>query len=100
MRFDKNLNGATLTPDSREVKSPWEGVLLGKRSLGDDQSLVEISHDNGLKSQMVFKGGLSNVPTGQKLQAGETLGFLSPEAKALYWSVEPQSEPGPQPVSE
>ncbi|MNJ92743.1 flagellar rod assembly protein/muramidase FlgJ [compost metagenome] len=100
VRFDKNLNGVTLTPDSREVKSPWDGVLLGKRSLGDDQSLIEIAHDNGLKSQMVFKGGVSNFSTGQKLQAGETLGFLSPEAKALYWSVESEAQPGPQTASE
>jgi flagellar protein FlgJ len=44
----------------------------------------------------VFKGGLSNVLTGQKLQAGDTLGFLSSEAKSLYWTV----EPGPESVSE
>ncbi|MFV8248367.1 rod-binding protein [Bdellovibrio bacteriovorus] len=83
-----------------EVKAPWDGVLLGKRSLADDQTLVEIGHDNGLKSQMVFKGALSKVSTGEKLQAGDTLGFLSPEAKSLYWTIEPQSEPRPETVSE
>lgn len=78
------------------VKAPWDGVLLGKKSLADNQTMIEIEHDNGLKSQMVFKGGVSNVSTGQKLQAGDTLGFLSPEAKSLYWTV----EPGPETVSE
>ncbi|MNT35078.1 hypothetical protein D3C72_1710910 [compost metagenome] len=82
------------------MKTPWDGVLLGKQRLGEDQSLVEIEHDNGLKSQMVFKGSLSKVSTGQKLQAGETLGFLSPEAKSLYWSVEQGAATGPDSVSE
>lgn len=82
------------------VKAPWDGVLLGKKALADDQTMLEIEHDNGLKSQMVFKGGVSKVSTGQKLQAGDTLGFLSPEAKSLYWTVEPGAEPGPETVSE
>lgn len=83
--------------NSREpVKAPWDGVLLGKRSLADNQTLVEVGHDNGLKSQMVFKGALSNLSTGDKLQAGDTLGFLSNEAKSLYWTV----EAGPETVSE
>ncbi len=79
-----------------DVKSPWDGVLLGKRTLGDNQTLLEIEHDNGLKSQMVFKGGSSPLTAGQKLQAGETLGVLSPDTKSLYWTV----EAGPQAVSE
>nr|WP_295905418.1 rod-binding protein [uncultured Bdellovibrio sp.] len=104
-RIDRNLNGADARSagaqdgaqaEAAPVKAPWDGVLLGKRSLVDNQTLVEIGHDNGLKSQMVFKGAVSNVSTGQKLQAGDTLGFLSPEAKSLYWTV----EPGPETVSE
>ena len=97
LRFDKNLNKTTLDMNSdKDVKAPWDGVLLGKKSLGNEQNLVEISHDNGLKSQMVFRGNVSGISPGQKLQAGETLGFLSSEAKALYWTV----EPGPENVSE
>jgi len=100
-RFDRNLNELTAaTAGNSEVKTPWDGVLLGKQRLGEDQSLVEIEHDNGLKSQMVFKGSLSKVSTGQKLQAGETLGFLSPEAKSLYWTVEQGAPTGPDSVSE
>jgi Rod binding protein len=104
-RFDRNLNELALANGEKpqanaEVKSPWDGVLLGKRHLAEDQSLVEIEHDNGLKSQLVFKGSLSKVSTGQKLQAGETLGFLSPEAKSLYWSVEKGEATGPDSVSE
>lgn len=84
----------------KSVKAPWDGVLLGAKSLADDQTMLEVEHDNGLKSQMVFKGAVSNVLTGQKLQAGDTLGFLSPEAKSLYWSVESRGESGLETVSE
>ncbi|WP_413569407.1 rod-binding protein [Bdellovibrio sp. HCB117] len=90
--------GADKAPEA--VKAPWDGVLLGKKTLADDQTMIEIEHDNGLKSQMVFKGGVSKVSTGEKLQAGDTLGFLSPEAKSLYWTVEKGAEPGPETVSE
>jgi len=89
-RFDKDPKSAV--GGSAEVQSPWDGILLGKQRLGEDQTLVEIEHDNGLKSQLVFKGGLSKLETGQKLQAGDTLGFLSPEAKSLYWTVEPDAK--------
>ncbi|WP_246845289.1 rod-binding protein [Bdellovibrio sp. NC01] len=89
------------TPQEKpEVKSPWDGVLLGSKTLADSQTMVEIEHDNGLKSQMVFKGALSKISTGEKIQAGETLGVLSPESKSLYWTVESDQEPGPQSVSE
>lgn len=74
---------------SKDVKAPWDGVLLGSKKLADEQTLVEIEHDNGLKSQMVFSGGLSKNLTGQKVQAGETLGFLSQDAQSLYWTIEP-----------
>lgn len=84
----------------KNVKAPWDGVLIGKKTLADEQTLVEVGHDNGLKSQMVFKGSLSKISTGEKLQAGDTLGFLSSEAKSLYWTVESAEEPGPEPVSE
>ncbi len=87
-----------------EVKSPWDGILLGSKSLADNQSLIEIGHDNGLKSQVVFRGSLSKLSTGEKLQAGDSLGFLSSEAKSLYWTIETNSslknESGPQAVSE
>ncbi|MFS4458459.1 rod-binding protein [Bdellovibrio sp. HCB2-146] len=93
-RFDNKAQEAA------DVKAPWDGVLAEKKNLSDNQTLVEIEHDNGLKSQMVFNGSAAQVKPGQKLQAGETLGVLSPEAKTLYWTVEGQKEAGPESVSE
>lgn len=90
------------------VKMPWDGVLLGKKTLADNQIMFELEHDNGLKSQMVFKGNSGEVEKGVEvggtLQAGDTLGFLSDGAKSLYWTVEkavtPRSESRPETVSE
>lgn len=99
-RIDKLKLPPGAPQEKPEVKAPWGGVLLGSKTLADHQTMVEIEHDNGLKSQMVFKGDLSKVLTGDKIQAGETLGVLSPESKSLYWTVEDDKEPGPQTVSE
>ncbi|HEY1079108.1 MAG TPA: rod-binding protein, partial [Bdellovibrio sp.] len=105
-RIDSAVAGSAGVPEGTQagadpkkgeaVKAPWDGVLMGKRTLADNQTMFEIKHDNGLKSQVVFKGGSASVSEGQKLQAGDTLGFLSSEAKSLYWTV----EPGPDTASE
>jgi flagellar protein FlgJ len=77
-----------------EVTAPWKGTVLGVQNLGDDQNLVEMSHDNGLKSQMVFRGQIeknlqgSQLQVGSEIQAGQRLGLLSPEAKSFFWNVD------------
>lgn len=71
-----------------EVKAPWEGVLLNKIALNSQENVLEIGHDNGLKSQLVYKGSVAKLAPGQNVQAGETLGLLSPEAKSLFWNVQ------------
>jgi flagellar protein FlgJ len=83
-----------------QVKAPWGGTLRAVRNLVDKQTMVEIEHDNRLKSQVVFRGEVSQIETGKKVQAGETLGILSSEAKSLYWTVEPDHPTGQETVSE
>ncbi|WP_413289982.1 rod-binding protein [Bdellovibrio sp. HCB337] len=91
-RFDKSV---TVTPDASkpmDVTSPWDGILADKKTLQTGETLLEVKHDNGLKSQLVFKGVANAVKPGQKIQAGETLGLLSPEAKTFFW----HTQTGPQ----
>ncbi len=81
-----------------EVTAPWSGTLLGVKNLGGDQNLLEMAHDNGLKSQMVFRGQLdrgmagelqpAKLQAGTEIQAGQRLGLLSPEAKTFFWTVD------------
>lgn len=75
-----------------EVQVPWAGTVLNKKVLPDEQIMIEIGHDNGLKSQMVFRGGVGKIYTGQKVAAGDSLGQLSPEQSSIYWTVEKSKE--------
>lgn len=90
MHYD--LQSAAL--ESREVSSPWNGTLLGVRNLSEEESFLEIAHDNGLKSQLVFRGSIEkNLQSGaggqsSEIQAGQRLGLLSPEAKSFFWTVD------------
>ncbi len=89
VRFDRvQLEKPELGSAAVEVKAPWAGTLLNKVALNPSESLIEIGHDNGLKSRLVFKGALSKLSTGQNVQEGEVLGLLSPEAKSLFWNVQ------------
>lgn len=70
-----------------ELKSPWAGQLVRKVKLGTDESLLEIFHDQGSKSQFVFRGEPSSIKPGDQLEAGQKLGLLSPDAKSFFWSL-------------
>lgn len=94
VRFDRqNLDLPEMGKSAVEVKAPWAGVLLNKVALNPEESLVEIGHDNGLKSRMVFRGSTAGLNPGQSVQEGEVLGVLSPQAKSLFWNVQ---QTGPQ----
>jgi flagellar protein FlgJ len=91
-RLQYNFNVDKLgQSESRQVQSPWSGTLTKKTSMGPDENLFEIAHDNGLKSRLYFTGQ-SEVSTGSKLQAGETLGVLGVNARNLVWDVQTVSE--------
>jgi peptidoglycan hydrolase FlgJ len=90
MQYD--LQKAALA--DHNVTAPWAGTLLGVKKIGADEHLLEMSHDNGLKSQMVFRGQMatelqpSKLQAGTEIQAGQRLGLLSPEAKSFFWTVD------------
>lgn len=78
-----------------EVTAPWSGSLLGAQQINPDEYLLQMKHDNGLRSQMVFRGTLDKqlslpkfIGQSQEIQAGQRLGLLSPEAKNLFWTVD------------
>lgn len=87
-RFDKNVLGVNDGNKPIPVTNPWDGILLGKKSLGNEEMLMDINHDNGLRSQMVYKGVPAGIKIGDKIQTGETLGVLSPEAKSFFWHTQ------------
>lgn len=78
----------------QKLVAPWSGSLLGKQQLVDGTQVLEIAHDNGLKSRLSFRGQAENMSPGQTLQAGEKIGLLSPEAKAFFWTLGGEAAPG------
>ena len=83
--------------ENQEITSPWAGKLVGSKQLNQDEYLMEILHDDGLKSQLVFRGqpapelkpasmGADSEDKSQ-IGAGQRIGLLSPEAKSLFWTV-------------
>lgn len=87
MQFDREIAGDK-KPEALNVTAPWDGVLLGGRRLDDDHQLLELAHDNGLKSRLVYRGTPERLNPGQAVQAGETLGVLSSDARSLFWTVQ------------
>ena len=95
-RLDMAISAKDGNWDRSQVVSPWAGTLLNKIALGEDQQALEIDHGNGLLGRYVFKGQVANLPLASKLDAGQVLGRVSPDAKALYWSLRSApAEPGP-----
>jgi flagellar protein FlgJ len=82
----KNHENFNLNPNV-EIKSPWKGHLLKSYSFGTEDQCIEIDHENGLKSQLIFKGMRLGLESGQKIKDGEIMGLLSPESKKFYWNL-------------
>ena len=73
-----------------EVRSPWSGYLVDKKSISLDEHLLEVLHDNGLKSRINYKGTVDKISIGSPVEAGGRVGLLSPDAKNLFWAIQAQ----------
>jgi peptidoglycan hydrolase FlgJ len=85
------LAQSALKAGPAEVTAPWGGSLVGAQKINPDEYLLEMNHDNGLKSKMVYRGSLDpqfQNAQGQEIQAGLRIGLLSPEAKSFFWTVD------------
>ena len=74
------------------LKAPWDGNYLGAQKINDSEYMIGIEHFNGLRSQIVFRGQMQPGLKQGLVQAGETIGLLSPEAKQFSWNVEKNSD--------
>lgn len=99
IQYDMDLKSAALKDSERspEITMPWKGNVLGIKKLDFDEYFLDMQHDNGMKSQITFRGRLSDElakslqnpagATGLSLQDGEKLGVLSPESTRMFWTV-------------
>lgn len=79
---------------NRSITNPWGGEIKKMTSLDVENHFMEIFHkDAGVSSEFHFTGinSLQNMglKVGDEIPAGQRLGLLSPEARRLYWNVNP-----------
>ena len=74
-----------------KLTNPWAGQLLGVQEINPNEYVMQLAHDNGRTSQLVFRGildsGLAQKPAGEPIAAGAYLGTLSPEAQNIFWNL-------------
>ena len=81
-----------------QEKSPLLNPLQGKvqrfAKVGPEETLLEVLHEGGLRSRLVFRGPAETLAPGQELQTGQKVGLLSPDAQSFFWSLghTPQQE--------
>ncbi len=75
------------SPGAVETVNPFAGVLSKKVQLSADEHFLEVNHDNGLTSQMKFKGLLHPIQINERLEAGDRLGMLSQDANEFFWNL-------------
>ncbi|MGE0763555.1 MAG: rod-binding protein [Bdellovibrionales bacterium] len=84
LRFE----GENLSPEQRVVQAPWAGKVSQAFNTENGLSLVEIEHDQGLVSRLVFAGAVDGRLNGQQVQAGAKLGQVQGSAPWLQWQME------------
>lgn len=67
--------------------NPWRGELLGVYQLADGYNLVDIKHDDGLRSRLHFKGALASLQVGDQIEPGQSLGVLPADSNSFNWKV-------------
>ena len=84
LRFE----GENLSPERRTVQAPWGGKVTQAFNTPDGLSLVELEHDQGLVSRLVFPGAADRRLSGQEVQAGTKLGEVQGAAPWLQWQLQ------------
>jgi flagellar protein FlgJ len=83
-KFEKSF----LSEQPQELSAAWSGKVLGIQEFNPNEYALEIAHDNGLKSKMVFRGTVDrDLKVNSEVQSGQQVGLLSPEAQAFFWEV-------------
>lgn len=78
------------SPGAVETINPWSGIITKKIQLSADEYFLEVNHDNGLTSQMKFKGLLQPINANDRLSSGEKIGILSQDANEFFWNLKNQ----------
>lgn len=74
-------------PKGAEVTSPWSGKVSQVFATDDQRQVLQLDHDNGLRSKIVFEGALNSDLQGSRVSAGQTLGQSAGESSTVSWKV-------------
>jgi flagellar protein FlgJ len=69
------------------IDQPWTGYLAKKLQLAPDEYFLEMNHENGLKSQMHFKGKILDIKENEVISQGQSIGYLSLDNNSFSWAV-------------
>jgi len=73
---------------SAKVQAPWDAQVVQSTKVEGGKMAITLEHGQGLRSTLVFEGvPAAEVQPGQKLNKGQTVGVLSPEAKSFLWNL-------------
>lgn len=102
MRKSLSPNGAlnlqfkglpTLNGGKIAVTSPWSGELREAFSTDEGRVKVKIQHVDGLESILNYQGAVSTWKSGEKVAAGQEVGWIDPAAAQLTWTVTKNGSP-------
>lgn len=74
-----------------QVTSPWDGVVKNQFQDSEGLAVVELQHDQGLESRMVFTGTAEKLSSGTKVAAGQVVGMIKGVEPWLQWRLDPTS---------
>ncbi len=81
-------HGETSTQaQARDVTTPYDGQVLQMFRSGEDRQLIKLGHDDGLVSTVSFIGHTQKINLGDRIEAGQKLGTLSPYSTGLTWQL-------------
>jgi peptidoglycan hydrolase FlgJ len=86
-KFERE-KGVLGSKEALSLRNPWKGRLLSSYELPSGESLVEILHDKGATSKLVFKGLRSSLENGTEIKAGDTVGYLSQGENSVWWNLD------------
>lgn len=83
--FFKDIKSSDAKP--LNIQQPWTGYLVKKMELAPDEYFLEMNHNNGMTSQMHFKGKLLSIAENQEIPQGQPLGYLSLDSNQFSLTI-------------
>jgi flagellar protein FlgJ len=81
----------SLENQTEKITTPWDASLLGVQEINPNEYVVNLGHEGGKRSQIVFRGTLDSEilqNPSRPIPAGSPVGYLNPDAQTLFWNLQ------------